>query len=209
MTSGTFSIDDAFNSDEDDKIRLYGATRDTAPFKGAKVREAKVSTSSEIPLQEYSVYEITFIDPYLSIFLYELINHISKYLNMFTSVLNFDATNLMMDIDLFFTSFQHDDQSDTLLSNPDANAKTRWWKHPRIKENCRVVIGAFALTLIGLALLITGIVIICTPQRGWHSLVFFIGGALCFIPGAYHVGYIYLAIKGHAGYNLYNLPVFR
>lgn len=55
MTTGTFSIDDAFNSDEDDKIRLYGATRDTAPFKGAKIREAKMSTSSEIPLQEYSV----------------------------------------------------------------------------------------------------------------------------------------------------------
>jgi len=39
MTSGAFSIDDAFDSEDDDKIRLYGSTKETAPLRvGPKIR---------------------------------------------------------------------------------------------------------------------------------------------------------------------------
>ena len=39
MTSEEFSIDDAFETDDDDKIRLYGSTKETSPRKyGPKVR---------------------------------------------------------------------------------------------------------------------------------------------------------------------------
>ena len=47
MTSNTFSIDDAFASDEEDTIRTYGATADSrmSPFR------AKTRPGSGRPLQ--------------------------------------------------------------------------------------------------------------------------------------------------------------
>lgn len=39
--------------------------------------------------------------------------------------------------------------------------------------------------------------------------VFFIVGVICFIPGAYHVVYIWLAARGgFRGFDFYNLPLF-
>ena len=35
-TSGKFSIDDAFESDEDDKIRMYGSVTESAPLKTSR-----------------------------------------------------------------------------------------------------------------------------------------------------------------------------
>ncbi|KAK3084858.1 hypothetical protein FSP39_020273 [Pinctada imbricata] len=48
MSLSKFSIDDAFDSDEDDNVRVYGSTKQT-PVKGPKVRAV---TSDEIPLTE-------------------------------------------------------------------------------------------------------------------------------------------------------------
>ena len=107
-----------------------------------------------------------------------------------------------------------------------------WWKHPRVKENWKVVAAAFALIVIGLGkqnttlpasadnryltmlyrtsgLLITGIAVLVIPLGGVQGLVFLITGAICFIPGAYHVCYIYLAVKGKKGYDFYHLPLFN
>jgi len=84
-----------------------------------------------------------------------------------------------------------------------------WWKHPRVKENWKVVAAAFALVIIGLGLLITGVAVLLIPLGGVQGLVFLITGAICFIPGAYHVVYIYLAVKGKKGYDFYHLPLFN
>ncbi|XP_046445933.1 transmembrane protein 134-like isoform X2 [Daphnia pulex] len=84
-----------------------------------------------------------------------------------------------------------------------------WWKHPRVKENWKVVATAFALVIIGLGLLVTGITVLIIPSGGVQGLVFLIIGVICFIPGAYHIVYIYLAVKGRKGYNFYHLPLFN
>lgn len=83
----------------------------------------------------------------------------------------------------------------------------RWYHHPKIRENWKVVVGSILLTVVGLVMCLVGVGILISPDRGLHCLVFFIGGLLCLIPGAYHVVYIYLAVKGYNGYSLYNLPV--
>lgn len=54
MNKDKFNIEDAFESDEDEKIRVYGATKQT-PVKGPKNREKISSTSDEIPLTECQV----------------------------------------------------------------------------------------------------------------------------------------------------------
>ncbi|XP_052242349.1 transmembrane protein 134-like isoform X2 [Dreissena polymorpha] len=86
---------------------------------------------------------------------------------------------------------------------------TSWMQHPKIQENWKVVLGAVMLTLIGSVLFFVGVGIVASPGRGMHCLVFFIGGLLCLIPGAYHLIYICLALRGCEGYSLYDLPVFN
>ncbi|XP_062612187.1 transmembrane protein 134-like isoform X2 [Saccostrea cucullata] len=51
MSKDKFNIEDAFESDEDEKIRVYGSTKQT-PIKAPKSREKISSTSDEIPLTE-------------------------------------------------------------------------------------------------------------------------------------------------------------
>ncbi|XP_061163515.1 transmembrane protein 134-like isoform X2 [Saccostrea echinata] len=51
MNKDNFNIEDAFESDEDEKIRVYGSTKQT-PIKTPKIREKISSTSDEIPLTE-------------------------------------------------------------------------------------------------------------------------------------------------------------
>jgi hypothetical protein len=56
---------------------------------------------------------------------------------------------------------------------------------------------------------ITGIIVESLSWEHIRSFVFYIAGAICLIPGVYHVVYIYLALKGKQGYNLAELPVFN
>ncbi|CAN8016735.1 hypothetical protein HPB47_008888 [Ixodes persulcatus] len=84
-----------------------------------------------------------------------------------------------------------------------------WWKHPKVRDNWRVMLAALGLLVVGLGLLVTGIVVQVLPQIGVQGLVFFIAGAICLIPGAYHLVYAYCAVKGKRGYDFYNLPLFH
>lgn len=83
-----------------------------------------------------------------------------------------------------------------------------WWTHPKVRENWRVFVAAFGLLVLGSALIVIGVVICFLPDIGSQSYVFFVSGTLCFVPGAYHVVYVYRAIKGQKGYDLYQLPLF-
>jgi len=58
-------------------------------------------------------------------------------------------------------------------------------------------------------LLSVAIIVQLTPNTDYHPIVFFIAGFICFIPGAYHVVYIYLAARGHPGYSFYSLSLFN
>ncbi|XP_052798944.1 transmembrane protein 134-like [Mya arenaria] len=98
---------------------------------------------------------------------------------------------------------------DTHVTTRSFAENAGWIQHPKIRENWKVVLGAVMLTVIGSILFFVGIGIVVSPGRGFHCLVFFIGGLLCLIPGAYHLVYIYLAVTGCEGYSLYDLPVFN
>lgn len=102
------------------------------------------------------------------------------------------------------------------------------WKHPKIKENWKMVLAATALLVIGICkfalvfILFSFLInlnfcfsglftigIILTTMSGVQGIVFFIAGFICFVPGAYHVVYIYFAVKGKRGYYFYHLPLFN
>ncbi|KAL1501497.1 hypothetical protein ABEB36_006807 [Hypothenemus hampei] len=80
--------------------------------------------------------------------------------------------------------------------------------HPKVRENWRMVLAATTLLIIGTGLLITGTLTLREPNSALQASVFLLAGFICFIPGAYHVVYIYLAAKGKRGYHFHNLPLF-
>lgn len=71
-----------------------------------------------------------------------------------------------------------------------------------------MVLAAVTLLIIGVGLLTTGTVSLAEPNSGLQGSVFLLAGFICFVPGAYHVVYIYLAAKGKRGYHFHNLPLF-
>ena len=61
-----------------------------------------------------------------------------------------------------------------------------------------------------LGLIITGIVAYSHPTlAGIQGFVFFIAGFICLAPGAYHLVYVYLAVKGKRGFDFHHLPLFN
>lgn len=92
------------------------------------------------------------------------------------------------------------------LSN--AETSTLCWKHPKVRENWRTVLAAVTLLLVGTGLVVMGAYCIADPQNGSQGAVFLVAGFICFIPGAYHVVYIWLAARGHRGFDFYHLPLF-
>ncbi|KAK3710495.1 hypothetical protein RRG08_021311 [Elysia crispata] len=98
----------------------------------------------------------------------------------------------------------HSNYSATSFNHQDS-----WIKHPKVKENWRTVIASAILSILGITLLTTGIVVAFTPARGYHCLIFGVIGLLCLIPGGYHFVYIYCAAVGRPGYEFENLPVLR
>lgn len=82
------------------------------------------------------------------------------------------------------------------------------FQHPKVRENWRMVLAAATLLVVGIGLLATGTLALAEPESGLQGVVFFLAGFICFVPGAYHVVYIYLAAKGRRGYHFHNLPLF-
>ncbi|XP_074597005.1 uncharacterized protein LOC141852063 [Brevipalpus obovatus] len=86
----------------------------------------------------------------------------------------------------------------------------RWWKQPEVRKNWQPICAAFGLLFAGLISISIGFVIAFNPDEiEFQSYIFFIAGALCFIPGAYYVIIFILAIQGWNGYDLNVLPQFR
>lgn len=84
-----------------------------------------------------------------------------------------------------------------------------FWNHPKVRDNWRVFLTAFGLLVVGSTLIVLGVLTAVFPEFGFQSYVFFISGLLCFIPGAYHVVYVYCAVSGRKGYDLYRLPYYH
>lgn len=82
------------------------------------------------------------------------------------------------------------------------------WNHPKVKENWKTVCAAVVLLIVGIGLLGMGTFAVAEPENGLQGAVFFVAGMICFVPGAYHVVYIWLAARGQRGYDFYHLPLF-
>lgn len=103
--------------------------------------------------------------------------------------------------------------SDSLIqdcydSSSQENLSRSCFRHPKVRENWRMVLAATTLLFIGIGLLATGALALAEPAAGLQGAVFLLAGFICFVPGAYHVVYIYLAAKGKRGYHFHNLPLF-
>lgn len=82
------------------------------------------------------------------------------------------------------------------------------WNHPKVRENWKTVCAAVVLLLVGVGLLGMGVFAVAEPENGLQGAVFFVAGLICFVPGAYHVVYIWQAARGQRGYDFYHLPLF-
>lgn len=172
-----FSIDDAFEEDNEEMIRVYGATTERSPLK-PKNRNF-VSDDVLVRIEEPERTPIT-IPPRL------------KFGDDTTSR---DSDSLLQDGGSCYST-----KFDTSQS---------CWHHPKVRENWKMVLAATMLLIIGIGLLTTAMVVTFSPDTGLQGFVFFVAGFICFIPGAYHVVYIYLAVKGKRGFDFYHLPLFN
>lgn len=119
-------------------------------------------------------------------------------------------------IHLYFRNLKYSDDttsrdSDSLIQeygNSTINEPyTYCWHHPKVKENWRTVLAAVVLLVVGIALLTMGAYSV-SIQNGSQATVFFVAGFICFVPGAYHVVYVWLAARGYRGFDFYHLPLF-
>lgn len=158
-----FSIDDAFEEETDEAIRVYGTSGICE--KPSLIGEGDCSSMKMKLSGDYK-----------------------------------SSTDALRDSDSLIQDYS--DRSSQDLES------TSCFQHPKIRENWRMVLAAVTLLFIGIGLLITGTLALAEPQAGLQGAVFLLAGFICFIPGAYHVVYIYLAAKGKRGYHFHNLPLF-
>ena len=118
---------------------------------------------------------------------------------------------------LFFRNYKYAEDttsrdSDSLIQeygNLSTNEPNSYcWRHPKVRENWRTVLAAVTLLLVGCGLVVMGAFAIADPSTSSQGIVFFVAGFICFIPGAYHVVYIWLAARGYRGFDFYHLPLF-
>lgn len=99
--------------------------------------------------------------------------------------------------------------SDSLIHEyVEATQSMYCWNHPKVRENWKTVCAAVTLLIVGIGLLGMGAFAVAEPENGLQGAVFFVAGMICFVPGAYHVVYIWLAARGQRGYDFYHLPLF-
>ncbi|XP_045771061.1 transmembrane protein 134 [Maniola jurtina] len=152
-----FSIDDAFEEETDEAIKVYGATGGRSPLQN------KFKNGGD-------------------------------YLSSKTYKCTEDTTSR---------------DSDSLIHEyVEASQSLYCWNHPKVRENWKTVCAAVILLLVGVGLIGMGVFAVAEPENGLQGAVFFVAGMICFVPGAYHVVYIWLAARGQRGYDFYHLPLF-
>jgi len=106
-----------------------------------------------------------------------------------------------------------------MASADEIMERRTWWRHPKIKNHYRFILGSLILFVIGSLLLAYGLWAMVEPDSDTNPWVFITLGMLSFIPGqlltgepkwhlvsgAYHTGIISLALCGKRGYQLENV----
>lgn len=163
-----FSIDDAFEEETDEAIRVYGSTGPCSPVRSGGDTDTsyntKINTNDERDGRRYKL----------------------------TTETSRDSDSLIQDC----------------YDGSVTDVSQSCFRHPKVRENWRMVLAAATLLVIGIGLFITGALAFAEPESGLQGAVFILAGFICFVPGAYHVVYIYLAAKGRRGYHFHNLPLF-
>ncbi|GAB1607933.1 Hypothetical predicted protein [Argonauta hians] len=269
-SSGSFTIDDAFESDDDEKIRVYGSTKATSPIQRHSSPQSSLVgahslhrrhgsdtvSSSSVSIASSAPTTADIADPSAMgvgvgatamgapmvggdgintpcsttptnsggpcvAGLTSLTTTPAPVHSSVTTTQETDEASASLIIKanskkspslrVFHTSSMHSvaaSYTEETAVTPQSIQTISWYKHPKIRENWKVVLGSIALTLIGSALLLAGLIVAITIKAS-HSVVLFIAGLICFIPGVYHVVYIYCALQGRMGFSLYNLHVFK
>lgn len=195
-----FNIDDAFSESMEDKIRIYTTTSETAPLTETILEEPpgfETSTLSLSPGSPDVFIEGSKTQPPILKTKKILQNPTLKALKAKEDV---DSTS--------------QDSISLIQNNPgyyEGPAPSKfWWKHPKIKQNWKMMMASLILVFLGTGLIITGIVAYSHPTlAGIQGFVFFIAGFICLAPGAYHLVYVYLAVKGKRGFDFHHLPLFN
>ncbi|XP_005108631.1 transmembrane protein 134 isoform X2 [Aplysia californica] len=173
--------------DAEEPIRAYGATASNASPTG------KIRNQEDVDIQLYDFKGVNFKDPLIPQSHSVPINEERKPAQRPTSLL----------------SSQSSDHHSVAYSDTSFNQHDSWLRHPKVRENWKIVLASAFLSVLGIALVLSGIILAFTPARGWHCLIFCFIGLLCVIPGGYHFVYIYCAALGRPGYQFENLPVLR
>lgn len=162
-----FSIDDAFEEETDEAIKVYGSTGACSPVRSNSGTENGSYNNKNGEDRDGRRYKLT--------------TETSR-----------DSDSLIQDC----------------YDGSIAEVPQSCFRHPKVRENWRMVLAASTLLVVGIGLLVTGALAFAEPQSGLQGAVFILAGFICFVPGAYHVVYIYLAAKGRRGYHFHNLPLF-
>nr|CAI5830548.1 unnamed protein product [Callosobruchus analis] len=162
-----FSIDDAFEEETDEAIKVYG-TSPRSPVSNPNKSIIGEGDHVNINIENGRTYKM--------------------------------SCNASRDSDSLIQDYYECSSQENLSRN--------CFKHPKVRENWRMVLAAFTLLVIGVGLLATGTITLSEPNSRLQGSVFLLAGFICFLPGAYHVVYIYLAAKGKRGYHFHNLPLF-
>jgi len=178
-----FSIDDAFESDDEDPIRIYGSTTDHVPFKGmTKYTKLSNGENKDDDLRKsHNQADLTLDEV--------RIEHCGS---------RSDSPGLV----------SPNSEPTSVLVTATKTPK-HWWQHHVIQEHCRMIVCSLSMLLAGLGLLVIGVVIEVSHSTLITSTIFFIAGIICIIPGAYYVVYITCAMRGKKGFSFKNLPDFR
>jgi len=185
-----FTIDDAFEESEEDKIRLYNSESTELQLVLHEEEE------EEHKLREPSTPDDVFLSPKKSIIKKPiLVNPTLRGLKARDDNTSQDSNSLIQGQGAGYYGGPYQEKF--------------WWKHPKIKQNLKMVIAATVLVVLGACLILTGIVIYCFPSlKELQGFIFLIAGIICFLPGGYHLIYIYLAVKGKRGFDFHHLPLF-
>jgi len=183
----SFSIDDAFQESEEDKIRLYNS--EPSPLQ-LVLNEEEETNAVEVTGPQGVIMKSS-SSTKKSI----LINPTLKGLKSREDNTSQDSTSLIQGVNTGYYGGPEQDEF--------------WWKHPKIKQNLKMVVAALVLVVLGACLILTGIIIYCFPSlKGVQGFIFLIAGIICILPGGYHLVYIYLAVKGKRGFDFHHLPLF-